>query len=92
MTAETLHYNVTTRLDDRQIGFQHLADPFIHSTTVIGTWDLIKALVLRRKAVVTVILSADRETIAAVTNLPEPLPIRLGQVTFTPTEESTTDD
>lgn len=71
--ASEPHYTITTRLDDRPIGFQKIEDPFVTSTTVIGRRDLLRGL-LRGSVKVTVLVDGDRETVAAVMRLKRETP------------------
>lgn len=67
-TTPTKPYTVTTRLNNRTIRVQPIDDPFVTSTTVIGWRDLLRGL-FRRRTAVTVLVDADRPTVAAVMNL-----------------------
>lgn len=67
-TTPTKPYTVTTRLNDHTIRVQPIDDPFVTSTTVIGWRDLLRGL-FRRRTAVTVLVDADRPTVAAVMNL-----------------------
>jgi hypothetical protein len=40
----TEQFTIETRVNGHMIRVQPIHDPFIHSTTVIGWWDLVKSL------------------------------------------------
>ena len=52
----TEQFEVRTLLNGCEIGRQKIHDPFVHTTVVIGWWDLLRSL-LRRKAKVQVVVS-----------------------------------
>ena len=62
-------YHVTTRLNGETVTFQHPAeDPFIRQTVTIGWPGLLRSL-LRRRAVVEVIVGGDPDVVNDVLEL-----------------------
>jgi hypothetical protein len=62
-------FHVTTRIDDRTIGFhQPIPDPFVRQTVRVGWPDLLRGLLLRRLTV-EVIVDGDRDVVNDVLEL-----------------------
>lgn len=62
-------YHVTTRVNDRTIGFEKpISDPFVRQTVHVGTRDLLRSL-LRRRLEIVIIVGGDREAVEDVLEL-----------------------
>jgi hypothetical protein len=62
-------YHVTTRINDRTIGFEKpITDPFVRQTVHVGTRDLLRSL-FRRRLEVVVIVGGDRDVVEDVLEL-----------------------
>jgi hypothetical protein len=66
------HYTVSTRINDEQVGWQEIDDPFILHTVDIGWRDLLRALIRRRGMRVVVNVSGDRH---ATFHVMQPIPL-----------------
>jgi len=62
-------YHVTTRINDRTIGFETpISDPFVRQTVHVGTRDLLRSL-FRWRLEVVVIVGGDRDVVEDVLEL-----------------------
>jgi len=61
-------YTIETRVDDRPVSLTGMPDPFATHRVTLGWHDLLRGL-LRRRLVVTVIVSGDSEIIEDVCEL-----------------------
>lgn len=71
-------FTLTTRIGDRHLSTERLADPFIESVTYVSRWDLIKAW-FRGGLRVRYSISADWDMTKAVFDAQRALPAEMVQ-------------